>query len=83
MSNLEKAKNIIKENFEAGSCGLFNTRNIAGDTMGTIYEEGGLRIDICYYWSYFEVFGLSDSDFDELLDYYYHLREAENEADIH
>jgi hypothetical protein len=80
-AKLEKAKAIIKENFESGSCGLFNTCNIAGDTMDTIYEEGGLRIDICYYSSYFEVFGLSDSDFDELLDYYYHLRKAENEND--
>ena len=79
MSNLEKAKEIIKEHFSEGHCGLFNTCNLAGDTMGTIYEEGGLRIDICYYWSYFEVFGLSDSDFDELLDYYSHLREAKNE----
>jgi hypothetical protein len=70
MSNLEKAKTIIKDNFKAGDCGLYCTRNIAGDTMTTLYKEGGLQIDICYYWSYFEVFGLSDSQFDELLDYY-------------
>lgn len=72
MSNLEKAKKIIKENFIEGNCGLFNTRNTAGDQMTTIYEEGGLRIDICYYWSYFEVFGLSNSEFYELLAYYNH-----------
>lgn len=70
MTNLEKAKTIIKENFKAGNYGLYNTRNIAGDNMTTLYKEGGLQIDICYYWSYFEVFGLSDSQFDELLDYY-------------
>ena len=81
MSNLEKAKNIIKENFKAGDCGLFNTRNTVGDTMSTIYEEGGLQIDISYYYSYFEVFGLSDSDFDELLDYYCHLKETEEEVE--
>lgn len=73
MNNLEKAKTIIKENFEYGDCGLFNTRNIAGDSMFTIYDEDGLQIDICYHWSYFEVFGLSDSEFDDLLDYYYQL----------
>lgn len=77
MSNLEKAKTIIKDNFEAGDCGLYNTRNIAGDTMNTIYKEDGLQIDICYYWSYFEVFGLSSSEFHELLTYYNHLKEAE------
>ena len=79
MSNLKKAKEIIKEHFSEGDCGLFNTRNTACDTMSTIYKDGGLQIDICYYWSYFEVFGLSDSDFDELLTYYSHLRGAENE----
>lgn len=51
MSNLEKAKQIIKENFIEGNCGLYNNRNTAGDQMTTIYEEGGLRIDICYHWS--------------------------------
>lgn len=70
MSNLGKAKTIIKENFGAGDCGLFNTRNVAGDNMTTIYEDGEFRIDICYHWSYFEVFGLSVSEFDELLAYY-------------
>lgn len=79
MSNLEKAKTIIKENFEAGDCGLFNTRNIAGDNMTTIYKEGGLQIDICYYWSYFEVFGLSASEFYELINYYNHLKEENND----
>lgn len=74
MSNLEKAKTVIKENFKEGDCGLFNTRNTAGDQMTTIYEEGELQIDICYYWSYFEVFGLSHSEFDELSAYYNHLQ---------
>lgn len=73
MTNLEKAKTIIKDNFEAGKCGLYNTRNIAGDNMTTLYKKGGLQIDICYFWSYFEVFGLSDLQFDELLDYYNYL----------
>ena len=74
MSNLEKAKTVIKENFKKGDCGLFNTCNTAGDQMTTIYEEGGLQIDICYHSSYFEVFGLSDSEFYELFVYYNHLQ---------
>lgn len=76
MNKLEKAKQIIKENFEEGDCGLFNTHNLAGDIMSTIYKEDGLQIELCYHWSYFEVFGLSDSEFDELLAYYNHLKEA-------
>ena len=74
MSNLEKAKEIIRENISDAECGLFNTRNIAGDSMTNIYYGHGLRIDICYYWSYFEVFGLTKSEFDELEQYYDELR---------
>ena len=75
MDKLEKAKEIIKENYKYADCGIFNTRNIAGDSMETIYEEwygddDVLTIDICYGWSYFEVFGLSEEEFDELEEYY-------------
>ena len=70
MSNLEKAKEIIKTHYSAADYGIFNSRNIVGDVMTTIYEGEGLTIDICYYWSYFEVFGLSDAEFEELERYY-------------
>lgn len=77
MNNLEKAKEIIKENFKDADCGIFNSRNIVGDTMHTIYESDGLSIDICYMHSYFEVFGLTDSEYTELEDYYYDLRDKD------
>lgn len=70
MSNLEKAKEIIKKYYKFANCGIYDCRNIAGDEMGTIYEGEGLTIDICYYYSYFEVFGLSDEEFEELERYY-------------
>lgn len=71
MSNkLDIAKKIIKENFESADCGIFNCRNWVGDPMETIYASDGLTIDICYYYSYFEVFGLSEEEFDELEKYY-------------
>lgn len=70
MSKLEKAKEIIKENYEDGNCGIFSTRNWCGDPMATIFDEDGLTIDICYHYSYFEVFGLSDAEFKELEKYY-------------
>lgn len=75
MNNLEKAKEVIKEHYEFADCGIFNTRNCAGDIMTTIYDENGLTIDICYYWSYFEVFGLSEDEFKELSVYYYSLED--------
>lgn len=70
MNKLKKAKEIIKEYYSGGDCGIFNTRNSVGDRMTTIYTDGELTIDICYTWSYFEVFGLSDDEFTELEKYY-------------
>lgn len=70
MSNLEKAKEIVKTHYSVADCGIFNSRNIVGDAIQTIYKGEGLTIDICYNYSYFEVFGLSDAEFEELERYY-------------
>jgi len=70
MSKLDKVKEVIKENFRLAECGIFNTRNIMGDFMETIYEEDGVTVDICRGWEYFEVFGLSNPEFAELKDFY-------------
>ena len=77
MTKLEKAKEIIKEYYKEGDCGIYDSRNIAGDWMITIYDDGDLTIDICYQWNYFEVFGLSDEEFTELCKYYVELGEVE------
>ena len=73
MNKLEKAKEIIKEYYKEGDCGIYDSRNIVGDWMTNIYDDGDLAIDICYSYSYFEVFGLSDEEFDELARYYSEL----------
>lgn len=73
MSNLEKAKEVIKEHYGQADCGIFNTRNIVGDPMETIHNDNGLTIDICYGYAYYEVFGLSDEEFEELYEYYREL----------
>jgi len=73
MNNFTKAKEIVKAYYEYADCGIFNSRNIIGDMMETIYENNGLTIDICYDWSYFEVFGLDEAEFKELERYYYSL----------
>ena len=65
-----KAKQVIKEYYHEANCGLFDCRNDAGDPMTTIYSDDGLMIDICYYYSYFEIFGLSDDEFKELAKFY-------------
>lgn len=80
MSNLEKAKTVIKRHISDADCGIFDSRNIAGDDMTTIYVNGDICIDICYGWSYFEVFGLTDEEFAELKKYYDELRVEKGRA---
>ena len=70
MSKLDIAKDIIKEFYFLADCGIFNTRNILGDKMTTIYKDDELTVDICYDYSYFEVFGLSKAEFKELEKFY-------------
>jgi len=70
MTKLEKAKEIIKENYKSYSLGIFDCRNIVGDDMHNIYSEEGLVIDGCSYYEYFEVFGLSQDEFSELEKFY-------------
>ena len=75
MTKLEIAKEIIKSDYHQASCGIFNCRNWVGDPMTNIYNDGELSIDICYHYAYFEVFGLSDEDFEELERFYNNLDE--------
>lgn len=77
MNNLEKAKEIVRENYKFANCGIFDSRNLVGDEMGTLYDDGELTIDICYGYAYFEVFGLNDADFKKLVDFYESLSESE------
>lgn len=74
MNKLDKAKDVIALYINQARCGIFNTPNIVGDTMTRIYDESGLEILICYYWEYFEVFGLTNQEFRQLEDYYNDLR---------
>ena len=78
---LDIAKRIIKEHYDEARCGIFDSRSIVGDPMNSIYDDGELSIDICYYWSYFEVFGLSNDDFTELLEFYNSLGTAGSEEE--
>lgn len=75
MSKLETAKKIIKQHYKDADCGIFDCRNLVGDVMETLYEQDGLCIDICYFWAYFEVFGLTNEEFEELEKYYKKLGE--------
>lgn len=71
---VEIVKKIIRENIHDADCGLFCTRNMFGDVMTELYNKNGIKVDICYRYSYFEVFGLNDNELDEVFDYYDSLR---------
>ena len=75
MRDLTEEKKVIKDNFNSGSLGIFNSRNIAGDMLVPIYEGNGVRIEICPYYEYFEVFGLTCEEFEKVKEYYDHLGE--------
>lgn len=62
MSRTERVINFLKTKFPKG-IQMFNTRNIVGDAMTTIYDEDGIVIDYCYSWDYVEIFGLSYEEF--------------------
>lgn len=78
-NNLEKAKEIVKKNYKDADCGIFESRNVLGDRMMTIYKNESLTIDICYNYAYFEVFGLTNEEFKELEKYYDSLKDREDE----
>lgn len=48
----------------------FDSRNIVGDPMENVYFKDKIAVDICYKYGYFEVFGLSDEEFDSLANYF-------------
>lgn len=74
-----KVKKIIKAFYPMADCGLFDTRNIVGDTMSNLFDGEYFQVDICYHYSYFEVFGTTQNEFDELIKLYNELEEKEND----
>ena len=67
---VEKVTEVIKNNIEDALYGIFDCRSVVGDPMETIYDEMGVRIDICRNWGYFEVFGLTNKEFAEIESFY-------------
>lgn len=67
---VEKVKEVIENNIEDALWGIFDCRNVVGDPMETIYDEAGVRIELCRNWGYFEVFGLTNKEFLEVESFY-------------
>lgn len=75
MEEFNKIKEIITNNFSSADFGLFFTRNIVGDRMMNLFTGKYFSIDICYSWAYFEVFGATREEWDELMRLYNDLKE--------
>ena len=75
---IEEVKKVIKEYYNDADLGIFFSRNIVGDFMCTIWTEGDITIDICYYYSYFEIFGLTLEEQKEVETFYNTLEYCES-----
>lgn len=79
--DLTAAKEIIAANIKDAKYGIYDCGNFAGDTMNELYNNGEIKIAICFGWGYFEVFGLNDQEFSELKEYYNNIvKELNNET---
>lgn len=67
MDRVEKLRNFLIEHDFKGTQ-TFNTRNIVGDRMVTVYAYGGITVDLCPHYGYLEIFGLSDEEYRSLSD---------------
>lgn len=76
MTNLEKAKKVIEEYIEFAKDGIFDTRNIIGDPMVNVYTDEEIIINVCFEYGYFEVFGLTEEEYEDLGEYYLDLCEV-------
>lgn len=66
MNKLSKLKIFLQNNFP--NIQAFNTGNLVGDPMVTVYDEDGITVDYCQKYDYIEIFGLTQSQFESLLD---------------
>ena len=77
MNKIDKLKKFLQENYPNEQA--FNTRNWIGDNMGTVYDEDGIIVDYCYEYEYIEIFGLTDVEFENLIDDYGRLKKFNDE----
>ena len=66
MNKVEKLVQFFQEHPEyVPHCGIYDSRNTAGDEMENVYCEDGVSVDFCYFWDYIEIFGLTEEEFRE------------------
>ena len=68
MKRIDEVIDFIKKNYSDLTDELFSNRNLAGDEMVTVYEKDGITIDYCNFWQYLEIFGLTEEEYNTVVD---------------
>ena len=66
MNKIEKLKRFLQENYP--NVQAFYTRYLVGDYMELVYDEDGIEVYYCYDYEYIEIYGLSQAEFDSLIE---------------
>lgn len=67
---LAEVKSVISRNIGDANKGIFFTGNTEDDETETLFNGEFFMVDICYDWSYFEVFGCGEDERAELKEFY-------------
>lgn len=75
---MKKLIAFLKKYFPEG-IQMFNTANIAGDFMITIYYEDNIEVNYAPGYNYIEIFGLSKDEFEQVNNIinHWHLKKEE------
>ena len=66
MGKISKLKIFLQKNY--ANVQSFNTRNTMGDYIETVYDEDGIQVYYAPAYDYIEIFGLTEKQFNSLLD---------------
>lgn len=67
MGKIEKLRAFLEKEYPGVQ--VYNCRNTVGDDMETVYTDGGISVDYATVENYVEVFGLSVSEYENLVDF--------------
>ena len=79
--HIEPIKRIIDDYIVDASLGIYDCEGWAPDNKMEVYNEDGVKVNICLYYMYIEVIGLAPEEFQEIENYYHRVLEDDYAAD--
>lgn len=76
----QKVKDTMRKHIDDARYGLYFTRNVGWDCTENIYIGKVFTVEICRPYGYFEVFGCTRREEEELIGYYSVLRKEYSEG---